>query len=177
MTLRSFGTLLGVGALALSAGTAIAAQSPRLIPGIQRWAEIDRIPRHHFVATKGVPEPYRALRNPLPATDTTIARGAVVYAANCLSCHGQAGKGDGAAGRGSTPSPFDIAWLSEMKISRIDGFMYWSIAEGGRPFSSAMPAFDTSLTKDEIWAVTRFIQAGLPCAQGASRAESGRCAR
>jgi mono/diheme cytochrome c family protein len=57
-----------------------------------------------------------------------------------------------------SPLPFDVAWLAEMKLSRYDGFMYWSIAEGGRPFSTMMPAFRDVLTPADIWAVALFIR-------------------
>lgn len=102
------------------------------------------------------------MRNLLPSSPETIARGATVYGANCLSCHGPGGKGNGSMGRDLSPSPFDIAWLSEMKISRFDGFMYWTIAEGGLPFGTSMPPFKNKLSADDIWAVTSYIQAGLP---------------
>lgn len=102
------------------------------------------------------------MRNPLSPSPATIAQGAAVYDANCLSCHGRGGKGDGSTGHGLSPSPFDIAWLSEMKISRFDGFMYWAVAEGGAPFDTSMPPFKDKLSSDEIWAVTAYVQAGLP---------------
>ena len=161
MPSRSFQIISGMVAVSLLAGAAMAAQF-RPPPGLHRWAEIDRIPRHHVVSTKGVPEPYRSMRNQLPASPALFARGATVYAANCLSCHGRTGKGDGSVGRALSPSPFDIAWLSEMKISRFDGFMYWSIAEGGAPLGTSMPRFKDKLSADDIWAVTSYIQAGLP---------------
>lgn len=89
----------------------------------------------------------------------------MVYTANCASCHGSSGKGDGPAGSVLAPAPFDLAWLSEMKISRSDGFMYWTIAEGGAPVASSMPAFAKTLPSDDIWAVTAYIQASLPRAR------------
>jgi mono/diheme cytochrome c family protein len=49
-----------------------------------------------------------------------------------------------------------------MQISQSDGFMYWTIAEGGAPISSPMPAFKHSLTPEEIWSVSAYIQAHLP---------------
>jgi len=102
------------------------------------------------------------MRNPLAKSAATVSRGEMVYLANCASCHGTAGKGDGQAGSIIAPAPFDLAWLSEMKISRSDGFMYWTIAEGGAPVASAMPAFGKTLPPAEIWAVTAYIQASLP---------------
>ena len=40
--------------------------------------------------------------------------------------------------------------------------MYWTIAEGGAAFGTAMPAFKGTLTENDIWAVTAYIQARLP---------------
>jgi mono/diheme cytochrome c family protein len=44
----------------------------------------------------------------------------------------------------------------------MDAFTYWTIAEGGAQFGTAMPAFKATLSKDDIWAVTAYIQARLP---------------
>lgn len=129
---------------------------------LRRWADIEQIPRHRTVITRGIPAPYRTLRNPLRATAATLALGQAVYRSNCLACHGSAGTGDGAMKPLVTPAPFDLVWLSEMKVSRIDGFLYWSIDEGGAPFATAMPAFKTTLSPSDIWAAVTYIQAGLP---------------
>lgn len=118
--------------------------------------------RHRLGMSGGVPALYADMSNPLPQTAATVERGAAIYAANCASCHGAAGRGDGEAARTLNPRPADLAWLSNMHMSRWDGFMYWSIAEGGAQFSTAMPAFKDSLSKDDIWAVTAYIQAHLP---------------
>ena len=40
--------------------------------------------------------------------------------------------------------------------------MYWTVAEGGAQFGSAMPAFKGTLSKDDIWAVVAYVQARLP---------------
>lgn len=162
MSLRSFRIISGTVSILLLAGMAMAAQLRPHIPGLHRWAEIDRIPRHHAVSMNGVPQPYRTMRNQLPSSPATLARGATLYAAQCQSCHGRYGKGDGSKARDLSPAPFDVAWLAEMKISRFDGFMYWSIAEGGTPFDTAMPPFKSTLPANDIWAVTAYIQAGLP---------------
>lgn len=135
------------------------------LPGLKRWSRIDQIPRHHRMAKDGVPEPYRAMRNPLARSAATISKGERVFAADCASCHGATGKGNGPAGSVMVPAPFDLAWLSEMKISQSDGFMYWTIAEGGAPVASGMPAFGKALASADIWAVTAYIQANLPRAR------------
>ncbi|HKR90001.1 MAG TPA: cytochrome c [Phenylobacterium sp.] len=118
--------------------------------------------RNHVAMMGNVPAPYADVENPLPRTTATIERGAAVYAANCASCHGATGLGDGPAARNLSPKPANLAWLSQMPMSRWDPFMYWTIAEGGAQFGTPMPAFKGQLSKADIWAVTAYIQAHLP---------------
>jgi len=40
--------------------------------------------------------------------------------------------------------------------------MYWTIAEGGTAFGTAMPSFKEALSKEDIWAVIAYIQARMP---------------
>ena len=120
------------------------------------------MPRHHYAMMYGVPEPYTGLHNPLPDDTATISRGAVVYRQNCAMCPGASGAGDGPAGRHLSPPPTDLAWLARMPTAQRGPFMYWSIAAGGSQFGSAMPAFKSTLAKDDIWAVIAYIRAGFP---------------
>jgi mono/diheme cytochrome c family protein len=110
----------------------------------------------------GVPAPYAGRANPLPRTAATVERGARVYAANCASCHGETGLGDGPAGRQLSPPPANLAWLSRMPMSRWDAFMFWTVSEGGAPLGTAMPSFKASLPESDRWAVIAYIQASLP---------------
>jgi mono/diheme cytochrome c family protein len=128
----------------------------------QKWSTIGNLPRHKLVRDSGVPAPYVTMANPLPKSPATLRRGAIVYARQCQSCHGASGQGDGPEGLKLVPRPGDLAWLSEMQVSRSDGFLYWTIAEGGAPISSAMPPFKNALTSDDIWSVSAYIQAHLP---------------
>jgi mono/diheme cytochrome c family protein len=121
--------------------------------------------RNHAAMMGGVPAQYASLRNPLPRTSATVEHGAKVYTANCASCHGEAGLGDGPAGRALSPPPANLAWLSRMPMSRWDAFMYWTVAEGGGPVGSAMPSFKNSLSKEDTWAVIAYVQARLPQSQ------------
>ena len=120
------------------------------------------MPRHHFAMMSGVPAPYRSLTNPLPRTRETVERGAAVYEKNCASCHGATGAGDGAAGQNLSPRPANLTWLAQIPMAQWDPFMYWTVAEGGAQFGTAMPAFKDALPKDDIWAVIAYIQARLP---------------
>jgi mono/diheme cytochrome c family protein len=120
------------------------------------------MPRHHQAMMSGVPAPYDSLENPLPRTKETIDRGAAVYEQKCASCHGETGQGDGPASRNLSPPPANLAWLSQMPMAQWDPFLYWTVAEGGAQFKTAMPAFKDALSKDDIWAVVAYIQARLP---------------
>lgn len=114
--------------------------------------------RHNFALTYGIPARYAAMHNPLPDVEQTWWRGAVVYAQKCASCHGEAGQGNGPGGRLLTTPPANLAWFATLPMSRWDGFMYWTIAEGGQPFATAMPAYKKSLPARDIWAVTAYIR-------------------
>lgn len=126
------------------------------------------MPRHRQAMMSGVPAPYDSLVNPLPRTRETLDRGATVYAENCASCHGPTGRGDGEAGRDLSPPPGNLAWLSQMPMVRWDPFMYWTVAEGGASFGSAMPAFKDTLSSDDIWAVIAYVQGRLPQTAGSA---------
>jgi mono/diheme cytochrome c family protein len=118
--------------------------------------------RQHYAMMYRVPAPYTSLTNPLPRAATTIDRGAAVYAQDCAACHGPTGAGNGAAGRNLSPRPTNLASLAQMPMAQSDPYMYWAIAEGGAQFGSAMPAFKGTLSKNDIWAVITFIEAGFP---------------
>ncbi len=121
--------------------------------------------RHHYAMMNGVPSPYSSMSNPLPRTSKTVERGRIVYEQNCSSCHGTTGLGDGEAARGLSPPPANLALLSQMPMAQWDPFMYWTVAEGGSQFGTAMPAFKGGLSKDDTWAVIAYIQAHLPAKQ------------
>lgn len=118
--------------------------------------------RDHAAMMGGVPAPYAGRSNPLPRTSATVERGAEVYAANCASCHGPTGFGDGPAGLTLSPRPANLAWLSRMPMSNWDPFMFWTVSEGGSQFGSAMPSFKDSLSDQDRWAVIAYVQAHLP---------------
>ncbi len=125
------------------------------------------MPRHRLVMSRGVPKPYTEWINPLPRTAATVKMGAVMYEARCVSCHGETGQGDGVESASLSPPPANLLAFSAMPMSRWDPFLFWTVAEGGGPFGTAMPAFKDQLTRNEIWAVSAFIQAHLPTAPAA----------
>lgn len=111
--------------------------------------------------------PARAARrkNPIPADPASIAAGKSIYAANCLACHGSAGKGDGPAAIAFNPPPKD---LSDPKIAdETDGELFWKITEGKKP----MPSFGTLLSEDDRWRVVDYIRTfmSVPASQPSNK--------
>jgi mono/diheme cytochrome c family protein len=79
-----------------------------------------------------------------------VSRGATVFAANCASCHGPAGKGDGKASTSLLPKPADLtaARFSDQRLSSV----LWNGVAG-----SAMPPWRQMPTED-LRAVIAYIQ-------------------
>jgi len=117
--------------------------------------------RHHHVMMFGIPSPYRSLIDPLPRTRAKLRRGAAVFQRNCAGCHGQSGRGEGPERHRLWPPPANLAWLAHTPTSRSDPYMYWTIAEGGPPVGSEMPAFKRTLSRTDIWSVIAYIREGL----------------
>ena len=89
--------------------------------------------------------------NPVKATSASIARGKKIYAANCASCHGANGAGDGPAGKALNPKPADLA---AMAPHHPPGDLAWKI-ENGR---GAMPPWKDTLKPTQIWDVVNYLQ-------------------
>ena len=148
-------------ALALTiVGVPLAAMAAQSDQGPPRWAA--NIVRKQHVIMNGIPIPYRASRDRLPDTSAKLRRGAVVFERHCSACHGWSGQGGGPDAFALVPAPADLEWLERTPKARSEPYMYWTIAEGGRPFESDMPAFKRTLSDREIWSVIAYTRAGLP---------------
>jgi mono/diheme cytochrome c family protein len=105
-----------------------------------------------------IPGEYAGLSNPTPADDASIERGAEIYTAQCASCHGDGGMGDGPAAGALDPQPAPIAHSSQMLG---DDYLFWRISEGGamEPFNSTMISWKGVLDEDARWDVINYVQA------------------
>jgi mono/diheme cytochrome c family protein len=113
--------------------------------------------RHHFVMQNGINKRYVDKINTLQDSPGNVKAGKRLYEQNCASCHGLTGQGDGKAGKGLNPGPTNIAMFSKMPMAS-DGYLLWTVAEGGAPLQTAMPAFKNSLTADEIWKIVIYLR-------------------
>jgi mono/diheme cytochrome c family protein len=101
-----------------------------------------------YLSNRGAPT------NPVPADQTSIARGAELFQINCSACHGLDGKGQGPVSAFLQPKkPTDLTSPAVQFLS--DGAIFLVITQG-RP--GAMPALNENLTVRERWDVVNFIR-------------------
>ena len=98
-----------------------------------------------------IPAVYAGKSNPF-GSDAS-ADGAQIFQANCGTCHGPQGHGDGPASGSLNPKPKNLAILQE---SAGDDYLFWWISEG-KP-GTAMLAWKDILTEEQIWQVVSFLR-------------------
>lgn len=100
-----------------------------------------------------VPEPWRKLPNPYPATDADLKRGHRIYQGFCIGCHGPIGDGMGPAQPHLYPPPLNFTILKDRGVS--GGILYYQIMNGIT--GTAMPYFKRELESEKIWAVGNYV--------------------
>ena len=97
------------------------------------------------------PESEKAKKNPTPSDKKTVEQGEKVAKVNCVSCHGDKGKGNGPAAVALNPKPAD--WTSKRVQDMPDGEIFWKITNGRGP----MPSW-RHLPENDRWAVVRYLR-------------------
>jgi mono/diheme cytochrome c family protein len=91
-------------------------------------------------------------RNPIAATNVSLAAGMKVYQTNCAGCHGDIHQPKGALANAFYPrAPQFMEDTPDMPENE----NFYIIQHGIR--MSGMPAWDSSLNEQEIWQVTSFL--------------------
>lgn len=83
------------------------------------------------------------------------AKGKAVFAANCAMCHGDAGKGDGAAGAALTPKPRNFTDKAIMSKKTDDEL--FKVVTKGSP-NTGMAPYEKMLSEDDRWNAVAFIR-------------------
>ncbi|WP_394972800.1 c-type cytochrome [uncultured Croceitalea sp.] len=78
-------------------------------------------------------------------------KGAKVFTARCVFCHGKEAKGDGPAGARLVPKPANLT--SSRVQDQADGEIFWKITNGRGP----MPKWEAILSEEERWNLVNFI--------------------
>jgi len=100
-------------------------------------------------------------RSPTGFTATSIAQGAVLFAANCVPCHGASGRGDGELAKTLPVRPANLTQVHVWGHS--DGELFWWISHGyeERRFGLVMPGFGEALSVEDRWALIDYLHAHL----------------
>ena len=104
-------------------------------------------------------EPGRTLANPVLRTAESVEQGAALFVANCASCHGETGAGDGPLAD-SLPAP--PANFTVHVPFHPDGVLYAWITDGIR--GTGMPAWSPQLSDQERWDLVNFLRANFDVA-------------
>ncbi|MFT5657434.1 MAG: mono/diheme cytochrome c family protein [Gammaproteobacteria bacterium] len=97
------------------------------------------------------PKAESATKNPIKLSEKSVIAGQKLYAANCVSCHGVTGEGDGPTGAYLKPKP---ANLKAMANQHPDGDFAYKIKVG----RGAMPGWDSSMSDTQVWHLVNFIK-------------------
>jgi mono/diheme cytochrome c family protein len=90
----------------------------------------------------------------LPKNAISLAEGRRLYAANCASCHGDQGLGDGPAAAAIDPKPPAIGTSAVMsEVTPAMAFRKISVGVTG----TAMPAFSPKLSPDDRWNIVMYL--------------------
>ena len=116
-------------------------------------------------------EPGRTLANPVERTAESVERGAALFAANCASCHGETGAGDGPLAD-SLPAP--PANFTVHVPFHPDGVLFAWITDGIR--GTGMPSWSPQLSDQERWQLVNFLRASFdPRGRAMSRCVDSIC--
>ncbi len=120
--------------------------------------------RGNSIDLSATDNPYRELESSdAEAFANHVQNGRRVYYENCVYCHGDNMEGDGIFAHGYDPIPANFQDPTTIAMLQ-EGYLFWRIAKGGpglpdesTPWASAMPAWETFLTEDDVWDVIIFL--------------------
>jgi mono/diheme cytochrome c family protein len=99
------------------------------------------------------------MKNPVASSAASIAAGKKLYDAQCASCHGPTGKGDGKAGALLKPLPSDLS-DADWKHGSTDGEMFTVIRDGAR--QTGMRAYGSRIPANDIWNLVNYVRSLNP---------------
>jgi high-affinity iron transporter len=139
-------------ALPVELGRGAVAQIDSVIELVDRIAAPDSIDARVRRLTNMVSTRSGVSLDELPAQAPSLVRGAEVYQANCASCHGALGRGDGPAAQGLDPRPTNLSDAGLIDQSPLDYYRRITIGVVG----TAMPSFELQLPAQDRWAAALY---------------------
>ena len=100
-----------------------------------------------------VPKEADAIANPMPPSEESRGRGAMIFWQRCAVCHGERWRGDGPSSLSLGVRPADLA--SQAVLAQSDGRLFWKIAIGRGP----MPSWDVIVSEEDRWHIINYLRA------------------
>jgi putative copper export protein/mono/diheme cytochrome c family protein len=116
-----------------------------------------RGPSLSLLTTEAYPTSFQT--SPTGFSAAAITHGQVLFARNCVACHGPEGEGNGPAAAALRIKPAD---LTQPHIQEhTDGEMFWFLTHGIDDLEGglAMPGFAAALSPDDRWALIDYVRA------------------
>ena len=150
---------IGVALLVLAGGTVVLGRTKRwetkwriAIPAVLVvCALVAALPP---LAVPAYPETYR--KTPVPFDAISVANGAILFAANCVACHGPQAMGNGIEAKRFAKPPVDLLTEPHTALHTAGDFFSW--LTHGIP-GTGMPEFSDELSEEDRWDVVNFIHA------------------
>lgn len=105
-------------------------------------------------AANAAPPAAAAAANPIPADEDSVTRGHHLYLANCATCHGVDGGGDGPIAETMVLRP---RALDAVLPHLTDGALAYRIAVGTA--GTRMPSFAATLSENDRWDLVNYLRA------------------
>lgn len=121
---------------------------------ISSGAAVSRAQQQHDPAAHQHAEAAK-LKNPVASSATSIAAGKKLYDAQCASCHGVDGKGDGKAGLTLKPRPSDLT-DGEWKHGSTDGEVFTLIRDGAQ--KTSMRGYSSRMATNDLWNIVNYLR-------------------
>ena len=99
------------------------------------------------------PDDAKKVKNPVPATQETLAAAEQLFQDNCVLCHGEKGLGDGPGAKTIKVKPANFT-DPKLQASETDGGLFWKMSNGRGP----MPAWKDELSDKERWELVNYIR-------------------
>ncbi len=108
------------------------------------------VPLGKAIFSLSAEEAEKNLTNPVPIAFASAWRGRRIWSANCATCHGKNGSGNGPVG----PLMQVPSLLADFYKSRSDGRIFYVIHNGG----ANMPRYGYKLSVNEHWDVVNYLR-------------------
>jgi high-affinity iron transporter len=131
----------------------ITARIDSLLAMVNAVASPDSIDRRVSVLVDGLARRLGITLDEVPTERPSLARGREVYQANCASCHGASGRGDGPVAPALSPRPSDLANPAALLASSpLDFYRRITVGTAG----TAMAPYEHMLSSEDRWAVALY---------------------